>query len=437
MNYIAWDTETIGLPKTRKGERATVDNVHKFDKCRMLTLAFVKYNYKGEEVGSYHGTVYPDTFDVDATHVHGITQEYARENGQPFGYLYASLKEATKDTKLLVAHNSLFDENVFFSECYRRGFDTEPFDEVTFVDTLDMARSIYPTLNNHKLITLYDHIFGEEFDGAHDALNDARACGKVYNVMRDKKWEICDIGVDRVVIKASDVAAIIGKNQYKKPLEIIDNLWSKYKPDTFEGKTKDQCAVEAIEKCKFSMGILKDTETYKSFNSIDVERKFKAVSNQLDLYSNLRGDDKKCAIDYLRKTLYTNHGTRHEDTTADNYSDLEVDENFYTYPICSLEGTTYEIVGRIDRVRYDYDGNKTIVEIKNRTRNLFKTVRDYEEIQCQTYMEMMDVNNCELIEQYNDSRIGYAIIRDKQKWLNEIDPKLKKFCEYFHHLLSK
>ena len=179
MDYIAWDTETIGLPKTRKGERATVDNIDKFDKCRMLTLAFVKYNYKGEEVGSYHGTVYPDTFEVAATHVHGITQEYARENGQPFGYLYASLKEATRDTKLLVAHNSLFDENVFFSECYRRGFDTEPFDEVTFVDTLDMARSIYPTLNNHKLITLYDHIFGEEFDGAHDALNDARACGKV------------------------------------------------------------------------------------------------------------------------------------------------------------------------------------------------------------------------------------------------------------------
>jgi len=52
-------------------------------------------------------------------------------------------------------------------------------------------------------------------------------------------------------------------------------------------------------------------------------------------------------------------------------------------------------------------------------------------------MEMMDVNKCELIEQYNDSRIGYSIIRDKQKWLNEIDPKLKKFCEYFHHLLSK
>ena len=114
MNYIAWDTETIGLPTTRYGEKATRENIQKFDKCRMLTLAFVKYSSKGRELGSYHGTVYPDTFDVAATHVHGITQEYARENGQPFGYLYASLKEATKDTKLLIAHNSAFDENVFF-----------------------------------------------------------------------------------------------------------------------------------------------------------------------------------------------------------------------------------------------------------------------------------------------------------------------------------
>ena len=39
----------------------------------MLTLAFVKYSSRGRELGSYHGTVYPDTFDVAATHVHGIT----------------------------------------------------------------------------------------------------------------------------------------------------------------------------------------------------------------------------------------------------------------------------------------------------------------------------------------------------------------------------
>ena len=261
MNYIAWDTETTGLPKTKYGEKATMDNVEKYDKCRLLTLAFVKYSSKGREISSYQGIVYPDTFDVAATHVHGITHEMAQEKGLPFGYLYASFKEAIRDTKILVAHNSFFDENVFFSECYRRGFSIEPFKEVTFVDTLDMARSIFPTLYNHKLITVYTHIFGKGFDGAHDALNDSRACGEVYPVMRDKEWGLKDIGVEKVILKASDIAAIVGKNQYKKPSEIIDNLWSKYKPETFEGATKEQMAISAIGKCDFTKNILKDTET--------------------------------------------------------------------------------------------------------------------------------------------------------------------------------
>ena len=439
MNYIAWDTETIGLPKKTlvKGEKASILNVYKFDNCRMLTLAFVKYSSRGRELGSYHGTVYPDTFDVAATHVHGITQEYARENGQPFGYLYASFKEATRDTKLLIAHNSQFDENVFFSECYRRGFSVEPFKDVTFVDTLDIARTLYPTLRNHKLITVYEHIFGKGFEGAHDALNDARACGEVYPVMRDLQRDFKDIGVEKVILKASEIAAIIGKNQYKKPSEIIDNLWSKYKPETFEGKTKDQMGLEAIEKCQLARDLLKDSESYKSINSSDVEQKCKAVANQIDLYSKLRGEDKKHAEGYLRKVLYTNHGTRHEDSTASNYDDLEVDEKFYSYPVCSIEGTEYEIVGRIDRIRTSPNGDKTIVEIKNRSRGLFKRVRDYEEIQCQTYMEMLDIDRCELIEQYNDSRIGYEIKRDRLGWMNEVRPKLKGFCEYFHSVVSK
>ena len=105
--------------------------------------------------------------------------------------------------------------------------------------------------------------------------------------------------------------------------------------------------------------------------------------------------------------------------------------------MCSLEGTDYEIVGRIDRIHTDTDGVKTIVEIKNRARGLFKTVRDYEEIQCQTYMEMLDIDKCQLIEQYNESRMGYHIIRDKHKWLSELNPKLINFCRHFHSLLSK
>jgi hypothetical protein len=52
-------------------------------------------------------------------------------------------------------------------------------------------------------------------------------------------------------------------------------------------------------------------------------------------------------------------------------------------------------------------------------------------------MEMLDIDRCELIEQYNDSRLGYEIKRDRLTWMSEVRPKLKGFCEYFHGLVSK
>ena len=248
MNYIAWDTETTGLPMGYK--KATHENTHLFDRCRMLTLAFVKYSSKGRELSSYHGLVYPDTFSVpqESTNVHGITHEHALHKGQPFGYVYAAFKEAVSNTSVLVAHNSSFDENCFFSECYRRGFDTEPFKHVHFVDTLKMSRSVLPGLYNHKLLTVYKHYFGKEFD-AHDALNDSRACGTIYPLLRDNEFKMKDVGIEKVTLKASDIASIIGMNPYKKPKEVLDNLWAKYAPETFEGKTKEQEALDTIQKC--------------------------------------------------------------------------------------------------------------------------------------------------------------------------------------------
>ena len=432
MNYIAWDTETTGLPMGYT--KATPDNVHLFDKCRMLTLAFVKYSSKGREVSSYHGLVYPDTFEVppESTKIHGITHEHAIHKGQPFVHVYESFKAAVSTISLMVAHNSSFDENCFFSECYRRGLSVEPFKHLQFFDTLKMARSVLPGLYNHKLLTVYKYYFGHEFD-AHDALNDSRACGKIYILLRDNELKVKDVGIEKVTLKASDIASIIGMNPYKKPKEILDNLWAKYAPETFEGRTKEQEALDTIEKCSAAKLLFTDAGTYKSMNSSDIERKFNAVANQLHIKSNLSKPDIKLVEDHLRKTLFTNHGTKHEDTTASNYDDLKEDETFYKYDVCSIEGTTYRICGRIDRIRDD----KTIIEIKNRTRGLFNCVRTYEEIQCQVYMEMLNLEKCELIEQYNDTRKTYLIYRDQMKWKSEILPALKNFCGYFHSEISK
>ena len=345
MCYLACDTETTGLPMSR--EVATKDNVHLFDHCRIVSIAFVMYSTKGRELSSYHEIVYPDTFQVTATEIHGITHDHALMYGKKFEEIYEDLVKASKG-HMLVAHNSTFDQNALFSECYRRGLSVEPFEAIKFVCTLDLVKDIY--LMPKKLEVIYKELTGKTLEGAHDALADARACGEVYPLLRDMERTVKPTGVPRVILKASEVASMIGKNQYKKPQEILDNLWHKYSPQTFKGKTKDQLAREAIESSPAARGILEDAQRFKSTNSSAVEQKSRAAMNQLENLSSLKTHELEAAKDYVRKTLFTNHGIRHEDRTAEKDPTLRTDDTFYTYEVCTIEGTRYDIVGRIDRV---------------------------------------------------------------------------------------
>ena len=431
MCYLAWDTETTGLPMSRQA--ATPDNTHLFDQCRIVSLAFVMYSTKGRELSSYHAVVYPDTFTVTATEIHGITHDHALMHGKLFEEVYNDFIKAMKGC-ILVAHNSNFDENALFSECYRRGLSVEPFKAVKFVCTLDLVKLRY--LKPKKLVEVYKELIGKNLENAHNALADARACGEVYPLLRDMQRTLKPLGIPKVVLKASEVASMIDKNRFKKPDEVMMNLWCKYSPQTFKGKTKEQLALEAIAASPIASGLLDDAQRFKSIDSSSVEQKVRAITNQLISRSGLENTKLDAAKEYIRKTLYTNHGIRHEDKTAESDPNMKVDETFYRYEVCTIEGTKYEIVGRIDRLVSNEDGSLSIVEIKNRANYLFKTVRDYEDVQCQTYMEMLNIESCKLIEQYNDQMCTHILHRNKQEWDAVVLPKLKNFCECFHSLLS-
>ena len=437
MKYIAWDTETSGLPRTR--QKATHENVKAFDTCRMVSFAYVEYDSNGKDGNSYHGVVYPDTFQVGATHVHGISHEYALEHGVPFEKIYNKIIECIKVSgfQLFVAHNSPFDESVLFSECYRRGLDVKPFEDIHFICSLYKSRAMLPSLSNHKLITVYTELFGESFDGAHDALVDSRACGDVYHKLRTYVRVLKPIDVDVVTLKASDVASMIGSNPYKKPREIIDGLWFKYFPKTFKGRTKEQEAEYTIRACPASQKLLEDVEKFKSTSSRSTDQKFRAISNQLESKSKLNERERALVVDHMRKVLFTNHGTEHEADTANCYDNMIEDDTFYNMDVSVLEGTVYRLVGKIDRIQVNGDGSRTLVEIKNRVKALFNNVREYEEIQCQTYMQMLDLKHCKLIEQHDEVRKVHMIERDDIRWKTEILPKIKMFCEEFHSIMSR
>ena len=436
MQYIAFDFETSGLPKGRKP--VTRDTLSQYDTCRAVSLSAARFSSKGRLVDTFDAMILPTDFSISpgSVAIHGITEDMAKSKGRPFLQVFTDfLTFVGPRTKTMVAHNAKFDTSVLRSEMLRHNIDISLIEDLNFRCTLELYRERF--LKPIRLGVLYEEIFGEQFENAHNSLADCIACGRVYPYVIGHTRELKPIGVPKVIIGASSVASAIGIG-FKKQPELIEELWKKYSPNTFEGKTKEDKALEILMWNTSTKKILEDAENFKSENSAEVAQKTRAVYHQIE-HSGLSAEDMVVAKDHLRKTLYTNHGTRNEYKTADaDKAKLIEDETFYTHDICTIEGTLYQIVGRIDRLQMNEDGSRTLVEIKNRAKGLFNRVRDYEEVQCQTYLQMLkDIKYCRLVEQFNDERKGYLIEKNDEKWRDDIVPKLQNFCELFHSMLSE
>ena len=441
MNYIAFDFETSGLPKGRRNSKVTTETLSNFDSCRAVSLSAARFSHRGRLVKTFDAIIRPDNFVIgpDSTAIHGITHEKALKEGRPFPEVFRDFMDFIGPrTKTLVAHNAQFDESVLRSEILRHDLDISKIEDLVFRCTLQLYKDRF--MAPIKLINLYKDIFGQEFDNAHNSLADSIACGKVYPfLIGQTERELKPLPIKKVIISASSVSSAIGCG-FKKPQELIEELWKKYSPQTFKGQTKEEQALIVLNSLESTKNILRAAENFKSETSTDVQQETRKLFHQIE-HSGLLPQQMVQAKEHIRKTLYTNHGTRNEKKTAKSdkmAANLVEDETFYKYDICVIEGTLYQIVGRIDRIQNNEDGSRTLVEIKNRANGLFNRVRDYEEVQCHTYLQMLeDIEYCRLVETYNGESRSYLIQKDYPRWKDEILPRLQNFCEHFHSLLSK
>tara|TARA_R110002072_G_scaffold84065_1_gene190556 strand:- start:782 stop:2089 length:1308 start_codon:yes stop_codon:yes gene_type:complete len=431
--FYALDIETTGLPATR---RANFKNLKAYDNCRVVSVALVEFGSDGNEVHNYHEIVKPTDFTVGATEIHGITHDRALEQGIDFEMIFlvlSGLYYADNDT-VFIGHNLEFDISVLKSEAFRGGLDWEVMDDIKTACTFKLAKTYYN--KPMKLMVLYNKLFEKDFANAHDALADARAAGEIYAVIRNDPRKTSPINTKKVYIKASDVASAIGSNYYKPSQEVLENLWQKYAPDTFTGKTVlDKCyeALEFSDEAKDTINKAIVQTPSSSDDAADIFEKSKIAINKSD---QLTPNQKELVVNLLRMLVYTNYGTNHEDKTADKFENLQKDETFYKIPIITIADTTYIVCGRIDRIETTPNGQKILVEIKNRVSKLFGEVRAYEMIQVQTYMKMTDLEAGKLIEQYNDEVKTYQITKSDKLWDTKIQPRLESFCKTLHSYMT-
>jgi DNA polymerase-3 subunit epsilon len=175
---LFFDTETSGLPKRWNASSTEVDNWP-----RVVQFAWILTDFEGNQISEKCFIVKPEGYEISqgATNIHGITTQYAIDNGHSVLEVLKDFANDVKKAKLIVAHNLDFDRNVISAEFYRGGYG-DLIDKIHGVCTMKESTKFCALPGNKwpKLEELHLKLFGEVFKGAHDALVDIRATLKCF-----------------------------------------------------------------------------------------------------------------------------------------------------------------------------------------------------------------------------------------------------------------
>lgn len=185
---LYFDTETTGVPLNYKAPSSDTNNWP-----RLVQLAWILTDEEGTRIHTGNLVIKPDGFVIpaDATKVHGITTQRAKEEGVPLAEVIERFKSDLDMATYIVGHNIEFDKKIVGAEMIRLGMKDELEKKksyCTMQSSIDFCKIPgkygykYP-----KLQELYKKLFGSEFENAHDAMSDIEATEKCFWELKKRK----------------------------------------------------------------------------------------------------------------------------------------------------------------------------------------------------------------------------------------------------------
>ncbi len=204
--FLIFDTETTGLPIRDNAPISEVENWP-----RVIQIAWQLHDQKGELTEHHNLLIRPDGFEIpySASKVHGISTDMALENGTPVAEALQKFNESLGKCQFLVGHNIQFDINALGAEFIRSGIDT-PFLDRKTICTMDLTRDHLKLTGGRggrfkppKLMELYQYLFQESFQEAHNASADVEATARCFlELLRKKIIPPESIGIPQEVYRA-------------------------------------------------------------------------------------------------------------------------------------------------------------------------------------------------------------------------------------------
>lgn len=190
---IFLDTETTGIPIWK--EPSEQDN-----QPHLVQIAAELVDAESREVmNSMDVIVRPDGWKIpqETIDLHGITEKIASVQGIPEKEAVQMLLNMHDQAFLRIAHNKTFDERLI-RIALKRYFDVAHLSNPQPSDiwkagegfcTMWKARKALGLKKPPTLSEAYELITGEKLEGAHNAMNDTRACRIIYFGLMDLEKE--------------------------------------------------------------------------------------------------------------------------------------------------------------------------------------------------------------------------------------------------------
>jgi DNA polymerase-3 subunit alpha len=361
--YLIFDTETTGTPP--KGTPFT-DTEHM---PRMVQIAWQLHDDEGRLIEHEDYLIKPDGFNIpfETQKVHGISTELATERGRDLAEVLDIFTQVLQKADYIVGHNLQFDIDIVSAELIRTGKDYELLRKKTVIDTMTEVTAEYCKLPGGRggkykyprLGELYEILFDEKLENAHNATADVEANARVF-------FELVRLGVINETnskLTPEFVARI--KSHYTDTVPLFELKHE----DLFElskrvGETLLETEKEPVSKIKIDADTLfAHLHVYTQFSILQSTVKHKELIEKAAEYKMpaIAVTDKGNMFGAFRFWL-----------AVDNYNKGK-DENEKIKPILGVELNVCR--DHTDKTRQD-DGHPVVLLAKNKTgyQNLIKLV---------------------------------------------------------------
>lgn len=179
MIALFFDTETTGF------KSATYTP-------RLVQLAAVLQDTESKRIlGELNMMVHTDGFPIpsDVAEIHGITNEVADAYGFELALVDTAFTRMLGVADRLVAHNIQFDLGIVNDNLPNAKMSINKLDlfctMIQSTNLVGIAKSHAGGYKHPKLAEAYRYFFKKDFEGAHDAMVDVRACRDVYFAIKE------------------------------------------------------------------------------------------------------------------------------------------------------------------------------------------------------------------------------------------------------------